>query len=338
MLGRTGRLTPEVARDVIATGVADVFAQTNREALGSSSIRAHFESWVRGKEIETAPSTYSRYRSVVSHFLGSLGNSAEKDVSLVRAAEISRFRDAQATSLSVSSANLAVKVIRSCLASAVRHGLLATNVASTVKTLKRRGAAARRDLTLSEIQRVLAVCDDVEWRGLILFGLYLGQRLGDLARLTWRMIDLDLAEVAFTTAKTGRRLVLPLMDPLLEYLESLPAADDPNAYIFLRAARATHTGTLSNQFRELLVSAGLVCARSHVGTGKGRGSARATCELSFHSLRHSAVTLLKTSGVSDALAREIVGHESAAISRQYTHVPVRELRKAMKRLPDVTKI
>jgi hypothetical protein len=52
--------------------------------------------------------------------------------------------------------------------------------------------------------------------------------------------------------------------------------------------------------------------------------------------RGSAVTLLKASGLSDVFAREIVGHESAAVSRQYTHLSTDDLRKAMKRLPDVT--
>ena len=59
-------------------------------------------------------------------------------------------------------------------------------------------------------------------------------------------------------------------------------------------------------------------------------------ELSFHSFRHSAVTMLKASGLSDVFAREIVGHESAEISRQYTHLSTDDLRRAMKRLPDVT--
>jgi len=59
-------------------------------------------------------------------------------------------------------------------------------------------------------------------------------------------------------------------------------------------------------------------------------------EISFHSLRHSAVTMLKASGLSDFVAREIVGHESAAVSRQYTHLSTDDLRSAMQRLPDVT--
>src|SRR5262249_21273989 len=45
-------------------------------------------------------------------------------------------------------------------------------------------------------------------------GLYTGQRLGDLRKLTWRAVDLEANEISFTTRKTGRRIVLPLMPPL----------------------------------------------------------------------------------------------------------------------------
>ena len=59
-------------------------------------------------------------------------------------------------------------------------------------------------------------------------------------------------------------------------------------------------------------------------------------EISFHSLRHSAVTLLKAAGVSDFIAREIIGRESAAVSRQYSHLSTEHKRNAMRNLPDVT--
>jgi Site-specific recombinase XerC len=196
----------------------------------------------------------------------------------------------------------------------------------------------RRAFTLSEIKRILKTCGEgSEWRGLVLFGLYLGQRLGDLARLTWRSLNIEEREIAFRARKTGRRMVLPLMQPLLDYLASVPAPDNPNAYIFPRAASTTRIGTLSNQFREILVGAGLLEPRGHSSTGEGRGGAREASEISFHSLRHSAVTLLKASGLSDVMAREIVGHESAAVSRQYTHLSTDDLRNAMQRVPDVTR-
>jgi integrase len=72
-------------------------------------------------------------------------------------------------------------------------------------------------------------------------------------------------------------------------------------------------------------------------TKQGRSRTREASELSFHSLRHSAVTMLKAAGVSDFIAREIVGHESA-VSRQYTHLTTDDKRAAMHRLPDVTNV
>ena len=230
-------------------------------------------------------------------------------------------------------------MLRICLGEAARQGLLAVNPAVLVKLLKSTAESKRRGFTVDEIKRILKACgDDVEWRGLVLFGLYLGQRLGDLAKLTWRAIDLDTGEVAFSTRKTGRRMVLPLVQPLADYLASLPVSDNPNAFIFPRAASAKRTASLSNQFRDILVAAGLVepRPRGHKSTGKGRNQAREASEISFHSLRHSAVTMLKAAGVSDFIAREIVGHESAAVSRQYTHLTTDDKRAAMQRLPDVT--
>ena len=37
--------------------------------------------------------------------------------------------------------------------------------------------------------------------------------------------------------------------------------------------------------------------------------------LSFHSLRHTAATLLRMTGSSEAVAREIIGHDSASVDR-----------------------
>ena len=80
-----------------------------------------------------------------------------------------------------------------------------------------------------------------------------------------------------------------------------------------RGERKAHRHT-DQPVPEILVDAGLV-PRGQRSTGKGHTQARETSEISFHSLRHSAVTMLKASGLSDVFAREIVGHESAAISR-----------------------
>src|SRR4029077_2354306 len=337
---RNGKLSVDAAREVIAQGVSDVFTAANIESLPSASIKSWCETWTEAKAIETEESTHARYNRVIERFTDFLGEAKSKrDLSTLPAGDVARFRDREAKALSRSTANLSVKVLRICLGEAVRQGLLAVNPAVRVKLLKSTAESKRRAFTLAEIKRILRACgDDTEWRGLVLFGLYLGQRLGDLARLTWRAVDLDSGEIAFTTRKTGRRIVLPLVQPLTDYLASLPASDKPNAFIFPHAASARRTASLSNQFRNILVAAALVepLPRGHKSTGNGCKQAREASEISFHSLRHSAVTMLKAAGVSDFIAREIVGHESAAVSRQYTHLTTDDKRAAMQRLPDVT--
>jgi integrase len=333
-----GKLSADAAREVIAQGVSDVYTAANIESLESATIKSWCDTWLQAKAIEVGESTATRYKPIVERFTGFLGEAKNKrDISTLQASDIARFRDREAKERSRATANLSLKVLRVCFGEAEKQDLLTVNPAKRVKLLKSSKDSKRRGFTLEEIKRILKACgNNVEWRGLVLFGLYLGQRLGDLAKLTWRAVDLDSGEIAFTARKTGRRIVLPLVQPLIDYLSGLPAGDNPNAYIFARAASAKRTASLSNQFREIMADAGLVEPRTHQSTGKGRSRMREQSDLSFHSLRHSAVTMLKAAGVSDFIAREIVGHESAAVSRQYTHLTTDDKRAAMQRLPDVT--
>jgi integrase len=337
---KRGNLTPDAAREVIAQGVAEIFA-TGGDELPSATTRQWAHRWLESKSLESAPATLARYRGTIEKFLVYLCKTADRHIEHVTSSHVEGFRNQEAKNLSSSSANIALKVIRALFSGAVAKQLILRNPASAsyVKTIENRGSAKRRAFTLGEIKRILAKTEEKsEWRGMILMGIYTGQRLGDLARMTWRSIDFDSDHLAFTTGKTGRRIILPLAKPLRSYLEVAPSADDPDSPIFPEASKAKTIGHLSNGFRSILEEAGLAKARkpNHAGTGKGRTTKREVSELSFHSLRHSAVTFLKAAGATDVLAREIVGHDSAAVSRSYTHLATEDLRPAIDKLPDVT--
>lgn len=63
--------------------------------------------------------------------------------------------------------------------------------------------------------------------------------------------------------------------------------------------------------------------------------AKEAAQLSFHSLRHTAVTLLKEAGIPAAVVMEMIGHDSEKMSEHYTHVGQEAMRKAAEALPDV---
>ena len=110
--------------------------------------------------------------------------------------------------------------------SARREGYLWQDPAEGVKSVKGAATIKRRPFTIDELRRVLDVAGP-EWQSLIKFGLYTGQRLSDLATLTWAQIDLERDEIALTTRKTDKRLLVPIAAPLREHLLSLAGADNP---------------------------------------------------------------------------------------------------------------
>ena len=331
-----GRFIESRARKTIA----DIYALGNQEKLPSSTIKTYCDSWLKRKELEANERTHERYATAINHFLDYIGSHATRDIAHLTVKEITNFRDHLAKNLSANSANYSVKVLRAMLNQARRDGFVETNEASRVTLIQRLRKFERRAFTLPELKRILNLATD-EWRGMILFGIYTGLRLGDIALLTWANVDLVQRELIVTTQKTGRRQILPLAKPLLRCVQEIPAGDNPHAPLFPKAHelknRNPHGGPLSNQFYEILVTAGMMPKRSHKSQSKGRDSKRQLNEISFHSLRHTATSLLKNAGVSDVIARDIIGHDSAAVSQNYTHIEMGAKRAALAKLPDITK-
>ena len=333
-----GRFVESRARKVIA----DIYALANAETMPNSTTRSFLKTWLERKSLEADESTHDRYAGIVKQFLEHTARKADADIKKVTPTDIAGFRDVVAQKLAVGTANLMLKILRSAFAVARREGLIDDNPAERVSVLKKnkKSNTDRRPFTLAELKQIMEVANH-EWKGMVLFGLYTGQRLGDIASLVRRNLDLEHEELKLNSDKTGRLQVLPLTGPILKYIKELKLGANPNAPLFPDAfaivQRQGRTGNLSNQFHKILVAVGLAKKRSHHGTGKGRGASRELNDVSFHSLRHTATTLLKAAGVSNAIAMEFVGHDSEEVSNTYTHIPTDILREAAKKLPDIFK-
>ena len=328
-LAREGRYTEARARET----VADIYAIANREQLPSATVRAYLDGWLARKRREVADSSAGEYTRIAGELLAFLGPKAERHMDALTLRDAAAWREHLAVRVTGATVNKSLKIMRGAFARALRDGILRENVFARVDLVKWT-KAERRPFTLEEIKRILNACGP-EWRGIVLFGFYTGQRLGDIARLTWQNVDTAAAEIRLVTRKTKRPMILPMPQPLLRYALTLPAGDDPKAPIFPTAAR-TDSGTLSRQFGELLAGIGLTEAHTeHTTTGKGRSARRQSRGVSFHCLRHTTTSALKSAGVNNAVAMELIGHDSEAISRTYTHLDGATLRAAVATLPDL---
>ena len=139
---------------------------------------------------------------------------------------------------------------------------------------------------------------------MILIGAYTGLRLEDCAGLLWGNVDLNEATLTIIPAKTQRKGIevrIPLAAPLLEFLESHPIADDPDAPVFPSLAGRSSSGRrgLSWSFGEIM---------DHANVSRGKKLQDGKHEMSFHCLRHTFTSWLTNAGVSPELRQAMTGH------------------------------
>lgn len=328
-------LTPKRLHSLIGATVGDILVKSGRTMPGSN-VREHFESWLEDRR-DGPSKTYGGYRTVVRNFMDFLAGKAGDNLIHLEVDDIEAYKNSLRDRVTPRTVNFHLKVIKAALNDAVRKRKISVSPAVAVSVAGLKAQQIRRPFSLVELRKLLDVATD-EWRTMVYVGLYTGLRLRDCANLTWANIDLHKAELTVQTAKTGRVVIIPLAPPLLRHLESLPAGDNPKQPICSSLAGKT-SGRLSNQFYEVMEACGLVPTRDYDPAGKGgKSQRRMVNELSFHCLRHTATSLLKNAGVSEAVAWDLIGHDSVAVSRNYTHISNEAKRAAVDRLPDVSNL
>jgi site-specific recombinase XerD len=324
----------------LKASMAELFrSMAGDDSLPTATVTDYCASWLRQKERECAPGTMELYRKSIEKFIKFLGARANGDLADIRKQDVVSWRNS--LDLSASTANLNLKCVKMVFKSARRDDLIEVDPCEFVPMIKKdSGDGVRRPFSLEEIRRLLEVADE-EWKSLILFGLYSGQRMGDIVALTWNAIDLVRDELHLITRKTGKRLTVPMASALKEHILTLSAPDTPDSPVHPRSyatlMRDGRVRCLSSQFGNLLAAAGLRVGLPHVSRGIGRDGRRQSQALSYHCLRHTTVSLMRASGAPEASVMAVVGHSSVAVNRSYCHVGTDALLRAVDTLPRLPK-
>ena len=318
--------------------IANLHHDITGEDLPTKTVEQYAELFLARKQGESAKATLDRYRTDLRDFLAFLGTRKPEDLNSIRSTDIVAYRNELHTRVAETTVSNKIKSIRAMFSAAHKEGLCIEEPTASLK-LNRKGKAdgngiEKRAFTLDELRLIRQEASG-EWESMILFGLYTGQRLGDLATLRWSNIDLPNNQLRLHTRKTNRRITIPLPEPLAEHILSLPGAEDPQAFIHpqLAASYEKQPSTLSNQFNKLLADCGLRTAAKHQSKGIGRDQRREKNALSFHCLRATAITLLHDAGVPAATVEEWVGHDSAEVHKAYIKIGRETLERASKALP-----
>lgn len=324
--------------------IADLHEQITGESLPNTSLRQYLEEWLESKLPTVGHSAQLLYRRSADRLADFLGGRANEPMTSITREDLVRFRNAEGERVSASTANNLLKCAKRIFRDAYRDRLIVENPGEFVEPLRARVAdrdQQRRPFTTGELQHLLKVANP-EWTSMILFGLYTGQRLGDISRLLWRDVDIAKGMITFHISKTDRIHRTGIAEPLREFLEG--RAGDLDMPVHPEAHRIVNkqdgrTGTLSRQFGEILQAAGLREKRTrshHKDKDKnGRDGKRTMQPLTFHSLRRTTTTMLHEAGVPAAIAQEIIGHNSKEVHDIYISIGKSAVDDALGKLPEI---
>jgi len=293
--------------------------------------------WLESKQLCRAPKTFVRYKQVARDFATFLGAVRVKyPPSYIQPQDVQDFVfHCSKKGDTKSSCSVKVKILRNLFNMGRRQGMNQTNPAEAVETPS--GVRMSREpFTVEELKAILSVADN-DWKAMTLLGAYAGMRLRDASSLTWRNVDPELKTITYLPLKKARlanasKVRVPIHPDLLDALLRLPVdGRSPDAPIFpgLKDLPSSGKTGLSGRFLTLLQK-----ARIDTMPTKRTGS-RMFQAKTFHSLRHTFVSLMANSGVSQELRKELAGH-SSDVHRIYTHHSPGALRGAVEALPELS--
>jgi len=329
--GRSGRLVEAQCRQVLS----EIHEQATGSRLEFHTCEEWLAEWLKGKQGATGERTLLKYNQVLRDFTASLGPRKNVPLEAISIADVRRFRDVLVRDGKCpTTVNQSVRnVLSAPFAAAVRAGFISVNPCAGVEQIKD-GADVEKDVFTCDQVKDLCAAATGDWPGVILAGFYTGLRLRDITNLCWEAVDLNEQVLRIRTGKTGAKLLIPIADELLKWLNAQPRAI-AKASVFPSVAGKSGSGKsgLSMQFKRIMEKAGIrgrvLRRRMEQGLGRTQSS------LSFHSLRHSFNSALANAGVPQETRQKLTGHASAAMNSVYTHMALEPLRAAIGRLPPV---
>ena len=187
----------------------------------------------------------------------------------------------------------------------------------------------RRALTNEEVQQLLMKAETSDMRTLIALGLYTGLRISDCANMKWESVDFKNAMLHVVPIKTEKfndePIDIPMHPALMNVLKKIERRGE---FVSEENARTWKKGKLSGNVVKLLKSCGITTS---VEDEKGRMRSKA----SFHSLRHTFISMAINSGMSPMLVQKIVGHSSLKMTDHYFHESMDKMKEGIENMPDV---
>ena len=245
-----------------------------------------------------------------------------RPLAAIRGADVAAYRDQRLKVVGPNTVRLELALLSHLFTIARKEwgmeGL--TNPVSVIRKPKPPQGRERR-LKEGELERILAATESPVLPSIVRLAIETGMRRGEIASLTWDVIDLKRRTIALSDTKNGERRIVPLSKEAVRIFSELPRRLDGKLW-------GIETGWITKGFLDAVV-------RARKGYEKECGDKRTAPDktflvnLRFHDLRHEATSRFFEKGLNPMEVSAITGHKTLQMLRRYTHLKPENLARML---------
>lgn len=309
--GKTEIEVNRAAQDFRVKNEEGAFAPTSKDCKVSEYLDKWLEVYVTCPPL--APKTVKSYKEQTkNHLIPSLGAIPLRKLSPQQVQNM--MKEKIASGLSPTSVNGLHRVLRAALSQAVKDRMIAENVAKLVKPPKV-ASRAEKHFSQPDLQKLFAACRGHHLEYLFRLAPYVGLRLGEITGLRWDDVDFENQTIRVRNQlqwvegkptlrepkSANSKRILPIGD-LVDMLQLQKSMILVNGWenkmnlVFVSSTGNPLDPKLVNKYLKIL------CGQAKIS------------ELSFHSFRHTAATLLLAAGEEATEVMNMLGHSQISLT------------------------
>ncbi|MEK7469677.1 MAG: site-specific integrase [Planctomycetota bacterium] len=236
----------------------------------------------------------------------------------LRASDFVKWIEERRKAVSVATCNRDIHAASALFKWGRRMGHVAANPIRDVEKFSEKGRERETYLAATEARALVASADAV-MRPVLTTAVSTGMRQGECIRLSWRSVDFDRRTIFVEpeNSKSGKGRAIKISADLFAELSALHAARSVNAAA-LKGDDPVFRQANGKRITKTVLKKGLARALRAEEVRKAIPAEKLP-KVTFHTLRHTAASLMVAAGVPIFDVSKILGHATLAMTMRYAH-------------------
>ncbi|MCX6160484.1 MAG: tyrosine-type recombinase/integrase [Ignavibacteriae bacterium] len=262
--------------------------------------------------------TMRAYKSILKSFLQFVDNKFMHQLSIE---DITRYTTDKRDKINDTSINIHLRHLKAFIHKARESNYVYSDWYKKIK-FKKLPEKSRIPISKEDIKIIIDDAADLFMKEIIMYGYMTGSRRSEIVNQTWENIDFNKMVIKISNSdsfhtKSKKNRIIPISHVLAEMLREKFYREqiiNKLEYVFRYQDRKINAGHVTKYFKRVL---------NRNGFDK---------KITFHSLRHSFISNLISSGTDINTVKELAGHGNITTTAQYIHTTNELKRKAIELL------